>query len=409
MTPGDFWLALRENILVSPSRPVIMDLYTGSAPPPPGKSDPIWNHPVYQYQISCSVYSGSEYSCTAVIGYKLDTGILPGANGFLAQHRKANTYTFRVQLQNRLPVSGTGQWLSTTGEGYPDWAWFPGGPVPTNPYVDPKIVRQLIERPSVTSFALNNGAASTTSRAVTLNNSVTNSPTQYMASESSSFSGAPWQTYSAAPSFTLSSGTGTKTVYFKVKNAVGESPGVSDTITLTERPAVASFAINNGAASTTSRAVTLNNSVTNSPTQYMASESSSFSGAPWQTYSAAPSFTLSSGTGTKTVYFKVKNAVGESPGVSDTITLTERPAVASFAINNGAASTTSRAVTLNNSVTNSPTQYMASESSSFSGAPWQTYSVAPSFTLSSGTGTKTVYFKVKNAVGEYPVSATRSR
>jgi len=85
---------------------------------------------------------------------------------------------------------------------------------------------------AVTSLAINNGAASTASRTVTLNNACTGSPTQYMAWESSSFSGATWQTYSTAPSFTLSSGNGTKTVYFKVKNASGESNSASDTISL---------------------------------------------------------------------------------------------------------------------------------------------------------------------------------
>ena len=82
----------------------------------------------------------------------------------------------------------------------------------------------------VTSFAINNGAASTTSQAVTLNNTCTGNPTHYMASESASFAGAAWLPYATAPSFTLSSGAGTKTVYFKVKNEVGESSAVSDTI-----------------------------------------------------------------------------------------------------------------------------------------------------------------------------------
>ena len=53
----------------------------------------------------------------------------------------------------------------------------------------------------------------------------------------------------------------------------------------------------------------------------MASESSSFTGASWQPYSTAPTFWLFSNNGPKTVYFKVKNASGESAVVSDTITL----------------------------------------------------------------------------------------
>jgi hypothetical protein len=88
-------------------------------------------------------------------------------------------------------------------------------------------------------------------------------------------------------------------------------------------PAVSAFAINSGAASTTSRTVTLNSTCLGSPTEYLASESAAFSGAAWQGYSAAPSFTLSPGAGTKTVYFKVRNASTQSALVSDTIQYAE--------------------------------------------------------------------------------------
>ena len=90
--------------------------------------------------------------------------------------------------------------------------------------------------PAITSFEINNDDASTSSRTVTLNNECTGIPAQYMASESASFTDASWETYTSAPSFILSSGTGIKTVYFKVKNTVGETAAVSDTITLNEIP-----------------------------------------------------------------------------------------------------------------------------------------------------------------------------
>jgi len=88
--------------------------------------------------------------------------------------------------------------------------------------------------PTVTSFKINNGAATTTKRTVTLNNSTTGKPTSYQASESSKFTGATWKTYSTKPSFTLSAGVGTKTVYFKVKNAAGQSPARHASIKLTD-------------------------------------------------------------------------------------------------------------------------------------------------------------------------------
>jgi hypothetical protein len=257
--------------------------------------------------------------------------------------------------------------------------------------------------PAVTSFKINAGAASTTNPVVKLDNVATNSPTQYKASEDSGFVGATWQTYSTAPSFTLSAYKGTKTVYFKVQNSLGESPVVSDTISALA-PAVTTFDINSGGASTTNPVVKLNNVTTNLPTQYMASEDPGFSDADWKVYSTAPSFTLSSGVGTKTVYFKVKNSIDESPVVTDDILVDGlTPLVTSFKISAGVATTANGSVTLNNVATNSPTHYMASEASDFAGASWQTYSTAPKFTLSAGTGTKMVYFKAQNIFGESPV------
>jgi hypothetical protein len=259
--------------------------------------------------------------------------------------------------------------------------------------------------PVVTSFKINAGALKTTKGTVTLNNTATNLPMYYMASEASDFSGSSWQPYTTAPKFTLSAGSGTKTVYLKVQNIFGESPepAKSDTIEALA-PSVTSFKINVGAASTKNGRVTLNNTATNAPTHYMASEDSGFSGADWLSYSTAPKFNLSDGAGTKTVYFKVKNGFVESNVMSDTIVANGlSPVVTSFKINAGALKTTKGTVTLNNTATNLPMYYMASEASDFSGASWQPYTTAPKFTLSAGSGTKTVYLKVQNIFGESSV------
>ena len=53
----------------------------------------------------------------------------------------------------------------------------------------------------------------------------------------------------------------------------------------------------------------------------MASEFLTFKRATWKAYTGAPRFKLSASKGLKTVYFKVKNAKGESSLVSDAITL----------------------------------------------------------------------------------------
>ncbi|MFC1718239.1 tandem-95 repeat protein, partial [Candidatus Poribacteria bacterium] len=269
-------------------------------------------------------------------------------------------------------------------------------------------------------FAINNGDAYTDSRTVNLNNTANGNPTHYMASEKSSFKGAKWQTYSIAPSFTLSRKDGKKTVWLKVKYDDGESVPVSDDIEYVQsipgEPALSNFAINNGDDHTTSQVVILDHEATNNPTHYIASEDQNFSSEDptttgWQPYSYpdAPTFTLSDGYGIKTVYLKVKNDAGESTAGSDDIQYTdsvpELPALTYFEISNGDAYTDSRTVNLNNTASGNPTHYMASEKSSFKGAKWQTYSIAPSFTLSRKDGKKTVWLKVKSATGESaPVS-----
>ncbi len=92
----------------------------------------------------------------------------------------------------------------------------------------------------VERLAVNNGAAVTAQRSVTLNHGVSGAVTQYRASERSDFSDAEWQEYTAAPLFRLSEGNGEKQVWFQVRrhsslnDAVVEtvSPAVSDKIVL---------------------------------------------------------------------------------------------------------------------------------------------------------------------------------
>ena len=86
--------------------------------------------------------------------------------------------------------------------------------------------------PSLLSFNINNGTSYTLDRNVILNNTCQGLPSQYMASESATFTDAIWQHYSSAPSYLLSAGKGVKQVYFKVRNLNRESDVLSHTIKL---------------------------------------------------------------------------------------------------------------------------------------------------------------------------------
>ncbi len=104
-------------------------------------------------------------------------------------------------------------------------------------------IRVTSAGPTVTWFAINNGAGSTSSRTVTLNNTCSGDPTEYMASESPNFTDAAWQPYSTAPTFELSAGNDTKRVYFKVRNAERSSGAASDTVELNE-PVIVELVVN---------------------------------------------------------------------------------------------------------------------------------------------------------------------
>ncbi len=264
---------------------------------------------------------------------------------------------------------------------------------------------------------INSGAASTPSRSVTLANLCNGGPTQYIASESAAFSGAAWQTYSTGPSFTLSSNAGNKTVYFKVRNHIAESPFMMDSIqysppvTLTVNAAPVTNSISapqeedwytftaavTGAYTVTARKGTLFDAcyvVVFGPNSYTAT--------------IIPTLTQAvfTATSTGTYYVRISAWQGAAIGTySINVVQGQPPWVESMYIDLMAASTPSRTVTLTNWCGGNPTQYMASESSNFTGAAWQTYSTGPSFTLSSNAGTKTVHFKVRNAYLESPAKS----
>ncbi|HPS02627.1 MAG TPA: hypothetical protein PLA90_13910, partial [Candidatus Sumerlaeota bacterium] len=174
----------------------------------------------------------------------------------LTAHFAINEYALTVQAANgsvtRVPEQATyshGTTVSLTAipdKGFWFDHWTGDVPVglelanPLNLTVNsPTAIQPIFEGqivPEVSSFKINNGAPATVNPVVTLPNvcgdatSITHS---YMASESADFTSATWKPYASVPLFTLSDTTGTKTVYFKVKDSADvESAVTSDTIEL---------------------------------------------------------------------------------------------------------------------------------------------------------------------------------
>lgn len=260
----------------------------------------------------------------------------------------------------------------------------------------------LVSKPVLNSISVNNGAASTESQTVSILFSYSaGAPSHYMLSENPDMSGGVWADFVSNPSFILSSGYGTKTLYAKLKNGFGETSIVSDSINYTEPVLnLTSLLINNGDVSTSNPSVILTFGYVGTATHYMVSASASFTGASWVAFTDNPTFTLDNAVfGIKTVYAKLKNSTVETAAVSDTITLINPNEIAlnSVAINNGDENTASLNVSVSLGITNTPTHYKIGESADLSAVAWQTFNASPlSYTLS-GYGTKTVYVQLKNA------------
>jgi M6 family metalloprotease-like protein len=253
--------------------------------------------------------------------------------------------------------------------------------------------------PSAGSIVINTGDSITNTTTVSLAVYAINA-NQMMISNASDFAGASWESYATGRSWTLSSGDGVKTVYIKFKNLGGnESSAANDTITLdTTPPSGSSISINAGTACTGTISATLTISAVDA-VQMMISNASDFAGASWEAYATSKSWTLALGDGTKTVYIKFKDAIGNvSAAVNDTITLdTTPPSGGSISISSGAAYTNSTNVVLSISAVGAD-QMMISNVSNFSGATWESYAASKNWVLAAGDGTKTVYIKFKDSV-----------
>ena len=214
--------------------------------------------------------------------------------------------------------------------------------------------------------------------------------------------GTTWSSqvaYATSYSWTLSSGYGTKTVYAKFVDPSGNwSSAVTDTIQLVDTtPPTGSVIINSGAASTSSTAVTLTLSATDNSGTVAGMEFSN-DGTTWSSqvaYATSYSWTLSSGSGTKTVYAKFVDPSGNwSSVVTDTIQLVDTtPPTGSVVINGGASTTTSTSVTLTLSASDAAGTVTGMKISNDGTTYWTsaTYATSYSWTLSSGYGSKTVY------------------
>ncbi len=264
--------------------------------------------------------------------------------------------------------------------------------------------------PPTGSLVINNGNTYTNTNLITLSISATDtesSVTEMQISENSDFSGSSYEPFDTTKSFNLTAGNGTKTVYIRFKDtADNESIAYSDTIIYDNALPTGTIFIQSGAIYTSTTSVNIELSAidaTTSVTHMILSLNSDFSGASYEAFATSKSFTLSTGDGVKTVYVKFRDSANnESVSYSDPITLDTTAPNGSISINGGAANTTVVGITLSINATDTSSsveEMIVSESSSFSGATYESYDTSKSFTLSSDNGVKTVYIRFKDSLG----------
>jgi parallel beta-helix repeat protein len=178
------------------------------------------------------------------------------------------------------------------------------------------------------SVMINNGDTCTTSTSVTLTltaNDALSGIYQIRYSNDGIWDTEPWEDFSTTKPWTLTSGDGTKTVYYQIEDNAGlVSTTYSDIITLDTTPPTGSVTIAQGATYTNSTSATLTLSADDATSgiSQMRFSNDNTTWTPWEPYSTSKTWTLTTGDGTKTVYAQYMDNAGlTSPIYPDTILL----------------------------------------------------------------------------------------
>ena len=217
------------------------------------------------------------------------------------------------------------------------------------------------------------------------------------------------RTFSWTPSYNQA---GSHQVTFKASDGdLDDAEMITITVNKENYPPSGSIKINNGVTYTKSRSVTLN--LTGSDTGGSGLDKMRFKNdggawSSWGNYTTSKSWTLTSGNGAKRVYYQLKDKAGNvSSAYSDTIIYDSAPPTGSIKINSGATYTKSTNVTLN--LTGGDTGGSGLDKTRFMNAggswsSWANYAGSRSWTLTTGQGTKRVYYQLKDKAGNTSVS-----
>ena len=214
-----------------------------------------------------------------------------------------------------------------------------------------------------------------------------------------------WEPFSTSKSMTIPEGDGEKIVYLKVKDKAGNIAQTSNSIILdTEPPNSLSINIKSRLDMTNTRNVTLKLIAKDnlSGVHEMAFSSDGKIWSDWEDYLDEKYFILPANDGEKSIYFKVKDKAGNIAQASDTVILdTNPPYSLKILINGGSSETNSTIVSLDLEAFDDITgvSKMSFSYDNTTWTKWEPFNFEKSFTLPSGDGEKTIYFRAQDMSG----------
>ena len=257
------------------------------------------------------------------------------------------------------------------------------------------------------AIALESGAEFAESRTVRVDLSQEPAATQIMLSQDPSFQGAVYQPVVETVEYTFAA-DGKARLYAKfLKNGMYETSAVYDDIFVDSALPTGSIGLQNGSHYTDTRNVMLAISGSDPAgiSQMMVSENENFSGASWVKFATSMPFALKNGDtdGEKTIYLKLKNALGrESEVISDAVGFdTINPGDPTIVAGTDGYTNT-RQVAIKPTATSAVapiSEVMFSEQSDLADAAWASYASSMTFQVSAGEGVKTIWAKFKDAAG----------
>jgi hypothetical protein len=265
----------------------------------------------------------------------------------------------------------------------------------------------LDSTPPSGSIVINGGDTYATSTSVNLTLSASDAVcgVAKMRFSNNGSSWSTWQSYTTSKTWTLTSDNGTKTVYVQYQDHAGNtSSSYNDTIILDTAAPTGSIVINSGDTYATSTLVnlTLSASDAESGVSEMRFSNNGYSWSAWEPYATDKAWTLTSSDGTKTVYVRYQdNAGNTSSSYNDTIVLDTATPTGSIVINGGDtyATSTSVGLTLSANDAGSGVSEMCFSNNGSSWSTWESYATSKTWTVTSGDGTKTVYVRYQDNVG----------